>query len=147
MTSRGKIDYKNLWRDHQERTKRVRWRTLRLQPCVAAPLYREALDSISRLPDGTLLVHIFGYNSHADGPWFGYTKAMLKDAPCCHCGQTNIFHQLTWTHICPGWYDGVRLPCQDDHACKGEPSMSAGAPMWRSEDWIEVSLGTTGLRP
>jgi hypothetical protein len=117
----GKVDYQNLLRDQIHREKHIRWRTLR------------------KIPDDGLTIQIFGYACHAIGPWFGYAKTNLREAPCSHCGQIDIFQHSEWTHVCPGYWDNQQLPCLADHACRGEPSMSAGlAVMWKSGDWTEL---------
>lgn len=123
----GKVDYKNLWKNEQERQKHIRWRTLKMFQTGA-------------------MVSIYGYATHIGGPWFGYTLVDLLEAPCVHCGQVGFFRPESWIHECLGIYDGHRLPCSEgipkgytSHPCKGEPSMAYhGVPFWKSTDWFEV---------
>lgn len=143
----GKVDYDNLWKNQQQRDKRIRWRTLRSQQTGG-------------------LVAIYGYSvsTQPEGPWFGYTLADLESAPCVHCGQTGVFRPQSWVHECPGIYQGHRLPCSQGialvnaaHMCRGEPSMSYAGPaydagdglsaratggpsLWRSEHWHELEV-------
>lgn len=116
----GKVDYDNLWKNAQYRLKRIRWRLLK---CVS----------------NGAEIRMFGYACHkGEGPWFGYPSGSLGDAVCTHCGKLGVFaNESEWYHICPAIHAGVRLPCEDEHACRGEPSM-ANAPMWRSDEWIEI---------
>ena len=142
----GKVDYKNLWKNAQQRDKRIRWRTL-------------------KSPHTGAVVAIYGYAVQPDGPWFGYTLQDLVHAPCVHCGQTGVFRPQSWVHECPGIYQGHRLPCsegvslsQASHPCRGEPSMSYAGPaygvgdgltghhsggpaLWKLTDWVEVETG------
>lgn len=127
----GKVDFKNLWKNEQDRQRRIRWRTLQMEATGA-------------------LVSIYGYACQPEGPWFGYTLADLETAPCSHCGLTKVFRRESWAHQCPGVFDGKRLPCSEGlkwneigHLCRGEPSMSyGGVPFWRSTDWHEVQLAS-----
>lgn len=123
----GKVDYDNLWKNAQYRAKHIRWRRLR---CI----------------HNGAEIAMFGYPCHKDGPWFGYPSGSLVDANCAHCGQVGVFANggpyaapSEWAHVCPGHHNGKQLPCLEDHACRGEPSM-ATAPMWRSADWIEIEV-------
>lgn len=74
----------------------------------------------------------------------GFTKELLKEAPCSHCGQTGTAHL---PHLCTGLYshggpcafDGERLS-DGRHACHGRPSRSwHGTLSWKTVDgWKEV---------
>jgi hypothetical protein len=133
MSGPGKVNFRGLnWKEYHQRTRRIRWRQLKSRTLVhesGAPVY----------------ICIFGYGAYPDatpegpGPWFGYTKEGLRHVPCTHCGQTELFHQVEWNHECPGKFKGKKLPCEDPHPCKGEPSM-ASAPCWRHVDWIEIDI-------
>lgn len=117
----GKVDYDNLWKNAQYRLRRIRWRVLR-----------------SRV--NGVMIRVFGYACNPDGPWFGFPEGSLVDAVCAHCKQPNVFaNEADWDHVCPGKHNGVLLPCQEDHACRGEPNMVT-APMWRIRDWMELEV-------
>ena len=119
----GKVDYKNLWKNMQERAKHIRWRKL-------VPRLDAAIDGA--------VIEMFGYACQSGGPWFGYPRNSLQDAPCSHCGQTGIFQHESWRHHCPGYLPGGKqCSLLEDHLCRGEPSMAA-APMWRAADYVEV---------
>lgn len=122
----GKVDYKNLWKNMQDRAKHIRWR--KLVPRLDMPVRSVEIATIE----------MFGYACAEGGPWFGYPRVSLIDAPCSHCGQTGIFQNESWRHHCSGRLPGgVQCPLLEDHLCRGEPSMAA-APMWKASDYVEV---------
>ena len=124
MAGVGQVDYDNLWQNAKNRSHPIRWRQL-----------------VSKAAPNSAPMIIFGYVcNNGKGPWFGYPKGeSLRKVCCVHCGAIDIFHKEDWAHICPGVFQGVRLPCLEDHACRGQPSMSqGGCPMWLTKDWIEI---------
>lgn len=99
-------------------------------------------------------IRIYGYSAHAaTGPWFGYEREDLINAPCTHCGRSGVFGGKLESHWCPGNLGndsaGDSVPCPSNakgHDCKGEPSMSwHGAKQWHIagnhwgyEEWAEI---------
>ena len=114
-----------LLRQYQAGRRHIRWRKLR-------PISGNVVST--READ---LVHMYGYSVGPYGPWFGYPKGSLQDAPCSHCGQTGLYQNEQWRHHCPGIFEGVPCSLLEDHLCKGEPSMS-NAPIWPAGYYEEV---------
>lgn len=104
-------------------------------------------------------IEIYGYTvKQTLGPWVGYEKHRLDEAPCVHCGQTNVFQTMAegkqGFHLCPGHFAlpdsaGQLVPCghrgstndKGEHVCMGKPSMSYhGAGRWTVVDgWTEIT--------
>ncbi len=118
----------------------VRWRILR------SAMTNEVID-------------IFGYAIDDEkGPWVGYDRKHLHEAPCTHCGRRQFAHwgkegpSANRFHLCPGNlgadsmgnvvpcpYDGLRNDI-GEHVCDGIPSMSfhgvcrwTGLSGWKEE--------------
>lgn len=64
------------------------------------------------------------YTYYNDKNWFGYLINEMKNVPCNHCGQINIFDKEKWTHECPAIWNDVELPCKLPHTCNNLPSFS-----------------------
>lgn len=107
-------------------------------------------------------LEIFGYSiDDVKGPWVGYDRKHLHEAPCTHCGRRQfsewgvIGPTANRFHLCPGNlgadsmgnvvpcpYDGLRNDA-NEHVCDGIPSMSYhGVSRWTSlSGWKEIEYG------